>query len=232
MAELLNKKKIRFLKYHGDLTADDRKRIQDGFMGGENNLVLATNAFGMGIDKENIRYVIHAQIPSSLEAYYQEIGRAGRDGKHSECSLLYDEQDLNIQLQFIEWNNPGASYYDRLYRLLTDQLERINAEGIDFLREQMSFKNRSDFRLETALGILDRFGITEGNLESKNLAIVSDLAEELSSEENRSTKLKMEQEKLYQMVLYTKEETCRKAFIHRYFGLEYQDECGVCDLDT
>jgi len=232
MAELLNKKKIRYLRYHGDLSGEERKKIQDRFMGGENNLVLATNAFGMGIDKDNIRFVIHAQIPSSLEAYYQEIGRAGRDGKHSECSLLYDEQDLNIQLQFIEWNNPAAGYYDRLYRMITDQPERVNAEGIDFLREQLTFKNRSDFRLETALGMLDRYGVTDGDLESKNLKIISDLPEELSSQENRDLKLKMEQEKLYQMVLYTKEETCRKAFIHRYFGLNYQEKCGLCDLDT
>ena len=201
-------------------------------MGGENNLVLATNAFGLGIDKENIRYVTHAQIPSSLEAYYQEIGRAGRDGRHSVCTLLYDEQDLNIQLQFIEWNNPSAGYYDRLYRLISDQSERMNAEGIEFVREQMTYKNRNDFRLETALGMLDRFGVTEGGLDSKNLTIISELSEELSSQENRDIKLKMEQEKLYQMVLYTKEEICRKAFIHRYFGLEYQEKCGVCDLDA
>jgi ATP-dependent DNA helicase RecQ len=231
MAELLSKKNIRYLKYHGDLSGEERKKIQDRFMGGENNIVLATNAFGMGIDKENIRFVIHAQIPSSLEAYYQEIGRAGRDGKHSVCSLLYDEQDLNIQLQFIEWNNPAAGYYDRLYRLIMDQHERINAEGIDFLREQMTFKNKSDFRLETALGMLDRYGAIEGNLESKNLTIIFDLPQELSSQENRDQKLKMEQEKLYQIVLYTKEENCRKAFIHRYFGLEYQEKCGICDLD-
>ena len=201
-------------------------------MGGENNLALATNAFGMGIDKENIRYVVHAQIPSSLEAYYQEIGRAGRDGKHSVCSLLYDEQDLNIQLQFIEWNNPAAGYYDRLYRMITDQPERVNGEGLEFLREQLTFKNRSDFRLETALGMLDRYGVTEGDLESKNLAITSDLPEDLSSQENRDLKRKLEQEKLYQMVLYTKEQNCRKAFIHRYFGLDYQETCGVCDLDS
>jgi len=231
MADLFRERNIRFLKYHGDLTGEERKKIQDRFMGGENNLVLATNAFGMGIDKENIRFVVHAQVPSSLEAYYQEIGRAGRDGDHSLCSLLYDEQDLSIQLQFIEWNNPSAGYYDRLYRIITGFIERANAEGIEFLREQMTYKNRVDFRLETALAMLDRYGVTEGDLDSKNLNIVADLPLELSSPNNRERKLNMDQEKLYQMVLYTKEKTCRKAFIHRYFGLEYQDKCGTCDLD-
>ena len=153
-------------------------------------------------------------------------------GEHSLCTLLYDEQDLNIQLQFIEWNNPAAGYYDRLYRMILGQTEQVNAEGIDFVREQMTYKNRADFRLETVLGMLDRYGVTEGELESKNLAIISDLPEDLSSQDSRDLKLKMEQEKLYQMVLYTKEEKCRKAFIHRYFGLDYQEKCGACDLDT
>ena len=95
----------------------------------------------------------------------------------------------------------------------------------------MTFKNRSDFRLETALGMMDRYAVTEGELKSKNLTIIADLPEQLSSEEKRGVKLKIEQEKLYQMVLYTKETICRKAFIHRYFGLKYQEMCGACDLD-
>jgi ATP-dependent DNA helicase RecQ len=231
MSELLIKEKIRFLKYHGDLSSEERKNIQNKFMKGENNLVLATNAFGMGIDKYNIRFVIHTQIPASLEAYYQEIGRAGRDNKRSICTMLYDEQDLNIQLEFIKWNNPSAGYYDRLYKLLYSQGEQVNAEGIEFLREQLTFKNSRDFRLETALGILERYGVIEGGLERKNLQLSTELAEPLSSPDYLELKLKREQEKLYQMVLYTKEENCRKAFIHRYFGLKYKDNCGSCDLD-
>jgi len=231
LAERLYQKKISFMRYHGDLNAAERKKVQDRFMRGENNLVLATNAFGMGIDKENIRFVIHSQIPASLEAYYQEIGRAGRDGKPAFCTLLYDEQDLNIQLEFINWNNPSADYYDRLYRLLYSRIEQVNAEGIEFVRENLSFKNRSDFRLETALGMLDRYGVTEGNLDSKNLQLIETLPLQLSSENYRIKKQKREQEKLYQMVLYTKETVCRKAFIHRYFGLSFQTPCGACDLE-
>ena len=232
MGELLQKKKIKFLTYHGDLLNEERKKIQDRFMGGENNMVLATNAFGMGIDKDNIRFVIHAQVPASLEAYYQEIGRAGRDDRPSVCSLLYDEQDLNIQLQFINWNNPSSSYYDRLYRLIQGNNEQVNAEGIEFLREQLTYKNKKDFRLETALGMLDRYAVTEGTIEEKNLQVITELPDYLSLQESLDKKMKREQEKLYQMVMYTKEKVCRKAFIHQYFGIDYQKTCASCDLDT
>jgi ATP-dependent DNA helicase RecQ len=229
MSELLRRKKVHHLRYHGDLGANERRRIQNTFMHQEGQLVLATNAFGLGIDKENIRFVIHSQVPASLEAYSQEIGRAGRDNLPSRCSLLYDQQDLNIQLEFIKWNNPSASFYDRLYRILCSDLERINGEGLEFLREQLSFKNKYDFRLETALNILDRYGVTEGAIESKDLQVISDLPEELQEQSHLDVKLKNEQQKLYQLVQYVKEKKCRKAFIHRYFGLQYQAECGACD---
>jgi ATP-dependent DNA helicase RecQ len=231
MSERLQKLNIKHLVYHGDLNPEQRRRVQDQFMQGQNKLVLATNAFGMGIDKADIRYVIHAQIPQTLEAYYQEIGRAGRDGKHSVCSLLYDEQDLNIQLQFLKWNNPSSGFYDRLYRLLLSDIQRVNAEGIEYLREQLSYKNRYDFRLETALGIFDRYGVTEGDLESRTLTLEKDIPEALHDPEHLDMKYKKEQQKLYQMVMYTKEEKCRKRYIHHYFGLESDDFCSACDLE-
>jgi len=86
--------------YHGALGGRSRSERQDAFMGGAVRTMVATNAFGMGIDRPDIRYVVHYQLPGSLEAYYQEAGRAGRDGEEARCTLLYDHADRRVQLYF------------------------------------------------------------------------------------------------------------------------------------
>jgi ATP-dependent DNA helicase RecQ len=86
--------------YHGRLPGRERAERQDDFMSGKARTMVATNAFGMGIDRPDIRYVVHYQLPGSLEAYYQEAGRAGRDGKEARCTLLYDHGDRQVQLYF------------------------------------------------------------------------------------------------------------------------------------
>src|SRR5206468_10823949 len=96
-----------------------RTRAQDDFMSGRTQMIIATNAFGMGIDKPDIRFVAHYQMPGSIEAYYQEIGRAGRDGLPSTCVLLFNYADKRTQDYFIEGSYPPPETVARVYQALT-----------------------------------------------------------------------------------------------------------------
>ena len=210
---------IPHLIYHGDLPRSRRKSLQESFMQEPGHLVLATNAFGMGVDKEDIRYVLHADLPGSLESYYQEIGRAGRDGKPSQCVLLYDERDLATQMEFMNWSNPDAEFYERVHDFLKNETEKINAFGIDWLRERIHYKQKHDRRLETALAMMDRWGVIEGTLQPLKVRVTGELPEHLRDKSSLADKLKRDQSKLLTMLQYVKHQGDRKQYIHDYFGL-------------
>ena len=217
-SERLQAEGIEHVCYHGDLERHDRRGVQDDFMQGRSRLVLATNAFGMGVDKEDIRFVVHADIPGSLESYYQEIGRAGRDGLPAECVLLYDQRDLNTRMEFIRWTNPDAEFCERTYHLLTHSAEQIRAFGIDWLRERLCDRNRHDRRVETVLGLLQRYGVIEDEIDLSNLEVRGPLPEPLLNQEARAAKLLRDQKKLYALVQYVQCDD-RRQFIREYFGV-------------
>ncbi|PID67117.1 MAG: DNA helicase RecQ [Fusobacteriales bacterium] len=118
-----NSLKKNVVKYHGGLSKEEREKNQQDFLNDEVNIMVATNAFGMGINKSNIRFVIHANIPADIESYYQEAGRAGRDGVEAEALLIYNEKDISIQKFLIEKENRDEKYKNKKLRKLKKMIE-------------------------------------------------------------------------------------------------------------
>lgn len=226
-SQRLRQSGIPHLAYHGDLNRTVRRQAQEQFMDGDEVVVLATNAFGMGVDKEDIRFVVHAEVPASIEAYYQEIGRAGRDGAAANCLLLYDQADLMTQMEFIRWSNPDADFYLGAYDLITHNLDSVRAFGYDWLHQRLCHKQKHDRRLTTVLAMLERYGCLENNEQPvgtdedsdwSNLSVTADLPTPLVSRELLAEKLRRDQQKLLAIVQYVKSSD-RRQFLEDYFGL-------------
>jgi ATP-dependent DNA helicase RecQ len=144
--------------YHAGLDQVGRHQVQEAFMSGKLSAIVATNAFGMGIDKSDIRYVVHYNMPGSLEAYYQEAGRAGRDGEMSDCELLFSYQDRYIQEFFIENRYPSRETVRQVHQYLLSRQEDPIELTLDQVKEGAGLKDGSE-AVGTAETLLARAGV-------------------------------------------------------------------------
>jgi ATP-dependent DNA helicase RecQ len=161
----------RAVVYHAGLQLDERRQAQEDFMDGRREIVVATNAFGMGIDKPDVRFVVHYNLPGSLEAYYQEAGRAGRDGKPSRCMMLFHPSDRYIQEFFIESAYPGRenvqAVYDHLCEIEDNPIEMTQDE----IKSTLSLPITTD-GVGNCEQLLEGAGVLERLMASQNTASV------------------------------------------------------------
>lgn len=222
--------------YHGGMDDKAREQAQNAFISRQRDVAVATNAFGMGIDRSDVRFVIHFDVPGSIEAYYQEAGRAGRDGEPSVCDLLFNYADTRTQEFFIDGNNPSLVLIRSLYEALRDRRDAKNeiVMPIKALAEAVMAPN--DMGVSSALSMLNRMGVIErfdlpgqrirGTRILENFADARDLP---INYEMLELKEKRDREKLRAMIELCYAEDCRQQWILRYFGEEDPPTCGNCD---
>ncbi|MEI7452382.1 MAG: ATP-dependent DNA helicase RecQ [Candidatus Falkowbacteria bacterium] len=161
LVEVLNNNDIKAIAYHAGMDNESRDWVQNNFMKGDAQVVVATNAFGLGIDKRDVRFVIHHDMPGTVEAYYQEAGRAGRDGKESFCLLLFSPKDRYLREFFIKGDNPSPNIILEIYDFLCNYKGPKDGDSILITYSDISknlSENTPDMAIGTALKILEREG--------------------------------------------------------------------------
>ena len=220
---------LRIGLYHGELTAKERRAAQDAFMEDEYQAMVATNAFGLGIDKPDVRFVLHAQMPGSIDAYYQESGRAGRDGAAADCVLLYDLRDRRVQRFFLANRYPDA---DRIAAVENVVAERARGAPLAFDALRDALPRIGKAKLRVAIKLLVDAGVVArrpgGRVEMTSARFDRKRLDQLAA--GYAEKAEQDREKLERMVFYAQTGICRWRVILDAFGEPLEGgRCGHCD---
>ena len=215
--------------YHGKLGAAQRDQAQDAFMAGKVRVMVATNAFGMGIDKPDIRFVLHYQMPPGLDSYYQESGRAGRDGEPADCILLFHRRDRTVQQFFLAGRYPGAKELDDVYAALRSAPADAGGWTLQALQSKLQAPRT---KIHVALALLRQQRIVrqhaDGHLSLLRPAVT---APELASFlDQYREKREHDQAKLEGMVFYAQTGLCRwQVLLSHLEGAAPAQRCTTCD---
>jgi ATP-dependent DNA helicase RecQ len=221
----LEERSVRAAAYHGGLAAGRREAVREGFMEGDLEVVIGTTAFGMGIDKPDVRFVAHHDPSGSIDSLYQEVGRGGRDGQPARARLFYRPEDLGRRRFFA---SGGAVDADCLGRVSSAVRGRRSPVAASDLRERLEL---SDSRLGVALNRLNEVGAVKllpgGNVVPDE-RVADDSAIEEASEMERH-RAEFDRSRVEMVRAYAEHEHCRREFILSYFGESYEAPCGNCD---
>jgi ATP-dependent DNA helicase RecQ len=238
VAETLRLGNISSILYHGGMNDEAREKAQNEFMQGRRDIVVATNAFGMGIDRADIRFVVHFDVPGSVEAYYQEAGRAGRDGEAATCELLFNHADTRVQEFFIEGSNPPLEFIAQTYEMLRREADEKGELQLSI--KEMAVRlgdERSDMMIGSSLHVLDREGyIDRFDLPGKRVRGTRVLRPDVRGHQLKLDAAKLREKerrdraKLKMMIDFAYGRECRQQAILRYFGESDPARCGNCDV--
>ena len=205
------------LLYHAGLGQKRRRETHEAFMADEADVIVATSAFGMGIDKPDIRFVVHAQVPESPDTYYQEVGRAGRDGEPATGTLVYRSEDLSLG-RFFSGGVPKRGHVDAVVAAVAG-LSREEAE-VELVRERTGLGPRQTARVLNLLHLVEDQGGPAADTGSRAVDAVLERAE---------AQRKLQRSRVEMMRAYAETDRCRADFLTGYFGGESDALCGVCD---
>ncbi|SAK86284.1 ATP-dependent DNA helicase RecQ [Caballeronia calidae] len=244
-------------RYHGKLSLGVRSSSQDAFMENRARVMVATNAFGMGIDKPDIRFVIHAQMPGSLDAYYQEAGRAGRDGEPARCTLLFEMKDRQVQQFFMSGRYPSAETIARVAETVRELALEDSGRTLDkpLARLRDALPNVGANKLRVAATLLNDIGMTRRTRRGGMKLVDDDASAAKLDEASREYAARAERDRvvLERMIGYAQSAQCRWRMLLDYFADDMNDgraseplhasdvdydapddelgggNCGVCD---